>query len=80
MKICLFKTKNGWIIHNDSYFSTNDADALLVFGSMKEVCTHLQKSEMPAKTSQPMRLPNGRFLPKTSALHPRMMASNTVAL
>ncbi len=65
MKISLFRAKNGWIIHSDSYFSTNDAEELLVFGSMKEVCSHLQKVETPR--ALPKRLPNERFLPKSTS-------------
>jgi hypothetical protein len=75
MKICLFRTKNGWIIHNDSYFSTSDAEGLMVFGSMKEVCSHLQKVETPH--TMPKRLPNGRFVPKTAASHLRTVAAIT---
>ncbi len=78
MKICLFKTKNGWIIHNDAFFSTNDAPEIMVFGSMKEVCLHLQKVETPH--TLPRRLPNGRFVPKSSSEIPTNRISAMASL
>ncbi len=63
MKICLFRTKNGWIIHTDDFFTSSNAGDLLVFRSMKEACFHLQDIETP--NTMPKRLPNGRFIPRT---------------
>ncbi len=68
MKICLFKTKNGWIIHDEAYISTGDVEHLLVFETMRGVCSHLQKIETP--NALPKRLPNGRFIPKATHLIP----------